>query len=110
VYKCALLCCAGWSSCLSIEARSTTGTSRKSLSSLTQLDQSAFESVNLSLPVLQALGANWLVDMSEHFSSNPDITVHGFVNAGIAAALDGSMDEQDSIDLSTESDFEIESD
>ena len=51
--------------------------------------------------------------MSEYFSSNPDIIVHGFVKAGIAAALDGSTDEQDnadSVDLSSESDFDIESD
>ena len=76
-------------------------------------DQSAIEPVNLGLPVLHALGAKWLVDMSEFFSSNPDIIGHGFVKAGIAAALDGSMDEQDnadSVDLSSESDFEIESD
>lgn len=78
-----------------------------------ETDQNAVEPVNLSLPVLKELGAKWLVDISKYFSSNPDSILHGFVKAGITAALDGNIDEQDcanTVDLSSESNFEIDSD
>ena len=66
----------------------------------TQLDgrnaeSTDLEPVSLSLPVLKELGANWLVQMAEYFTDNPQIIVNGFVKAGIAAALDDQEDQQE---------------
>ena len=65
--------------------------------------------VNLGLPVLKELGAQWMVEMADYFTENPQIIVNGFVRAGITAALDGKDPEDDKerdYDYDTESDFD----
>ena len=45
------------------------------------------------MPVLKQVGAQWLVDMAEYLSNNPQIITNGFIKTGIAAALDGFREE-----------------
>ena len=40
---------------------------------------------------LAALGAKWLVEMVDYLRMNPDIIVNGFIQRGIAGALDAHM-------------------
>lgn len=65
--------------------------------------------VNLGLPVLKELGAQWLVQMAEYISDNPQMIVNGFVRAGISAALDGVSETDNSntttLDSDSESDY-----
>ena len=44
--------------------------------------------VDLSLPALRDLGGQWLVEMSEYISDNPQIIVNGFLKSGITQAID----------------------
>jgi len=59
--------------------------------------------------VLKELGAKWMVKKAEYFAENPQIMVNGFIQAGIAGALDGQRDEQEERDseYETESDFDM---
>ena len=57
------------------------------------LDNVEINPVNLSMPVLKQVGAQWLVDMAEYLSNNPQIITNGFIKTGIAAALDGFRED-----------------
>jgi len=41
------------------------------------------------MTVMKEIGAQWLVDMAEYISGNPQFIVNGFLRYGITAALDG---------------------
>ena len=74
---------------------------------LKQLDSSTttnqeLQPINLSLPVLRELGAEWMVEMAEYIANNPDFIVKGFRRAGISRALDDI--ESDDEDLNGVSD------
>ena len=68
---------------------------------LQQLDPSTtahqeLQPIDLSLPLLQELGAKWLVEMAEYIANNPDFIVKGFRRAGISGALDDiESDDED---------------
>ena len=53
--------------------------------------------VDLSLPRLKELGARWMVEMSQYLAENPqnNIIASGFINDGIAGALDSHMDSEE---------------
>ena len=48
--------------------------------------------INLGMPVLKELSVKWMVEMSEYSYENPQIIINGFVKAGVAGALEGSID------------------
>ena len=47
------------------------------------------------MPVLKEVGAEWLVEMADYISDNPQFIVNGFVRSGIAGAADGEDDKTD---------------
>lgn len=57
--------------------------------------------INLGLPALKEIGAQWLVDMASYISDNPQFIVNGFRHSGIIPTLNGqevteeSKDEQE---------------
>jgi len=57
--------------------------------------------INLGLPALKEIRAQWLVDMASYISDNPQFIVNGFRHSGIIPALSGqevteeSKDEQE---------------
>ena len=69
--------------------------------------------IDLSLARLKDVSAQWLVDLVDYLSNNPQIIVNGFIEAGIPGALDESTVEdttndgdetieERSVDLTTE--------
>ena len=59
----------------------------------TDIATAQLEPIDLSLSVLKEVGAQWLVDMAQYFSNNPDIVVSGFFRAGITGALSSELQE-----------------
>ena len=59
----------------------------------TDIATEQLEPIDLSLSVLKEVGAQWLVDMAQYFSNNPDIVVSGFFRAGITGALSSDCRE-----------------
>ena len=45
-------------------------------------------SVNISLAEMKSIGGQWLVQMFKYIQDNPQITVNGFIEAGIPQAVD----------------------
>ena len=43
--------------------------------------------------MLKQVGAQWLVQLAEYLSNNPQIITNGFIKTGIAATLDGVEEE-----------------
>ena len=54
------------------------------------LDGLQAQSVNLTAAAMKSVGGKWLVEMHEYISSNPQIVVNGFHNAGIPNTIDAS--------------------
>ena len=52
------------------------------------VEEVELQPVDLSLPALRDLGGQWLVEMSEYSSDNPQIIVNGFLKSGITQAID----------------------
>jgi len=48
---------------------------------------------SMSMPILKEAGAKWFVEMADHLSSNPQFIINGFIKAGIAGALDDTVEE-----------------
>ena len=44
--------------------------------------------IDLRLPCLKELGAQWLLEMAEYISNNPQFITNGFFKAGIPQAID----------------------
>ncbi len=68
-----------------------------------ELDIEEIESipVDLSFARVKELSAQWLVDMVEYISDNPNIVVNGFLRSEITPALDGLREDasnEDDID------------
>ena len=55
------------------------------------------EPVDLSLPVMKELCSKWILEMFEYISANPQMTVKGFIRAGISKALDEVLSYADSV-------------
>ena len=51
-------------------------------------DEGDLEPINLGLPLLKELGAEWLVEMFHYISDNPQFITSGFICSGISHALD----------------------
>ena len=52
------------------------------------VEEVELQPVDLSLAALRDLGGQWLVEMSEYISDNPQIIVNGFFKSGITQAID----------------------
>ena len=70
-------------------------------------DVAALQPIDMGLSRMKELGANWIEQMVEYISDNPEFIVRGFVRSGISLALDGVDDEEDS-EGDTSDDFEEE--
>ena len=57
------------------------------------LDGLQAQPVNLTAVAMKSVGGKWLVEMHEYISSNPQIVVNGFHNAGIQNAIDAMMSD-----------------
>ena len=55
---------------------------------------------------MKELGANWIEQMVEYISDNPEFIVRGFVRSGISLALDGINIEEDSERDTSDDDYE----
>ena len=73
--------------------------------------------IDLSLPCLKELGAQWLVEMAEYISDNPQFITNGFFKAGIPQAIDGKpfgndveTDNLSEDDLISEAELELSDD
>ena len=73
------------------------------------LETAGLQPVDLSMPVLKEKGAEWLSEMGEYLSDNPQIIVNGFIRSGISDAIDGNNKEDSGSNDSYESDGESES-
>ena len=67
----------------------------------------------ISLPVIKELGTKWMVETAEYISENPQFITNGFIQAGIAGALDGVEEEaikmnEDEADYEEDSEEDIE--
>ena len=65
------------------------------------LETVELEPISLNLPCLKELGAQWLVEAAKYMSANPQMTVNGFVKAGISTFLSA---EEDTIDVQESND------
>ena len=68
------------------------------------LETAGLQPVDLSMPVLKEKGAEWLTEMGEYLSDNPQIIVNGFIRSGISDAIDGNNKEDSGSNDSYESD------
>ena len=57
------------------------------------METSVLEPIDLSSAVLKEQSGRWLVEVTEYIADNPQIVVNGFHKTGIAAALDGVLEE-----------------
>ena len=57
------------------------------------LDGLQAQPVNLTAAAMTSVGGKWLVEMHKYISSNPQIVVNGFHNAGIPNAIDTVMSD-----------------
>ena len=61
------------------------------------------------MSVMKEVSVRWLVEVAEHISDNPQLTVNGFLRSGITGAFDGNMDdvqeEDDSGNQSSQDDY-----
>jgi len=71
-------------------------------------DVAALQPIDMGLSRMKELGANWIEQMVEYISDNPEFIVRGFVRSGISLALDGVDDEEDSEGDTSDDDFEEE--
>ena len=60
----------------------------------------------MGLSRMKELGANWIEQMVEYISDNPEFIVRGFVQSGISLALDGISIEEDSERNTSDDDYE----
>ena len=60
-----------------------------------EIESTDVQPINLGLPTLKVLGANWMAEVAQYFTDNPQTMVNGFIKAGITGALDGQLDIQD---------------
>ena len=74
----------------------------KQLQGVSDVESAEIQPVDLSVAAIKELNAQWLVEMAEYITSNPQFVVNGFRRWGIPAALDGCDSEDD--DAGEESD------
>ena len=68
------------------------------------VEEVELQPVDLSLPALRDLGGQWLVEMSEYISDNPQIIVNGFLKSGITQAIDEATTVDTDLDHSNPGD------
>jgi len=73
------------------------------------LNQIELNPIDLGMPALKELGAQWLVKMAQYIEDNPQFVVNGFVKAGISKALDNGTADISSEDSSSDETYSEES-
>ena len=63
--------------------------------------------IDLSAAVVKHKSAKWLVELAEYMANHPEIIVNGFIKTGIAAALDGDVENRDSEEDRPESEGDV---
>ena len=71
-------------------------------------DVAALQPVDMGLSCMKELEANWIEQMVEYISDNPEFIVRGFVRSGISLALDGISIEEDSEGDTSDDNYEEE--
>lgn len=56
-----------------------------------ELESLEIQPINTSLSTMKQVGAKWLVEMSKYICENPQFIVNGFIEAGIASAIDEQL-------------------
>ena len=62
---------------------------------LDDLEAAELQPINLGMPILKEIGAQWLVEMAEYISENPQFIVNGFIRSGITRASGGTENEME---------------
>ena len=60
--------------------------------------------IDLRSAVVKEKSAQWLVDLAHYLEENPHIIVNGFIKTGIAAALDGTIDMGEDLEIEASDD------
>lgn len=74
---------------------------------INDLEATELQPIDLGLPVLKGIGAQWLVDMAHYISNNFQVIVNRFVWSGIVEALDKpeNGDQQETIEQERDSGY-----
>ena len=67
-----------------------------------EIEQCNLEPIGLSMACVMEVGAHWLVQMAAYVADNPQFLVNGFIKAGITGALDGCLEDDNSMEDSSE--------
>ena len=51
------------------------------------VEMSTLQPIDLAMPVMKELGAEWLVEMADYIADNPQFIVNGFIRSGITAMI-----------------------
>ncbi len=75
-----------------------------------EIDNFELEPINLSMVCMKEVSADWLVQMFTYLADNPQFLVNGFLKSGINAALDGCLEDDNSMEDEVTSDNDSDSD
>ena len=80
---------------------------------LGELESTDIQYVQLEMPVMKEVSAQWFVEMAEYIIDNPQFIVSSFVHSRISAAIDGtkicvSQDCSDVVDAENTGDSDSE--
>ena len=67
-----------------------------------EIEECNLEPIGLSMARMKEVGADWLVQMAAYVADNPQFLVNGFIKAGITGALDGCLEDDESIEDSSQ--------
>ena len=73
------------------------------------LEAAELEPIDMSMPVMKEIGAQWLVEMASYIRDNPQFIVNGFVRSGFTGAIDELHDCDDEADKCDEEPHNFES-
>ena len=62
---------------------------------LDDLEAAKLQPINLRMPTLKEIGAQWLVEMAEYISENLQFIVNSFIRSGITRASGGTENEME---------------
>ena len=86
----------------------------KQLQGVSDVQSAELQQVNLSMAAVKELSAQWLVEMVDYITDNPQFVVNGFRRASIPGTLDGFEDEEENTgeesDKLSDEDYDSEGD
>ena len=80
----------------------------KQLQGVSDVESFELQLIDLSFARVKELSAQWLVDMGQYLSDNPQFTVNGFTHPGILSALDGCQDADENVLADTDDDDDFD--